>query len=290
MIITPDDNAFKSWADSIKKFRVRQGISTMVVSTTDIGGNTTSAIESYIDDAYYNWTIPPVAVLLMADHGTSGNTVVSPIYNNYCVSDNIYADVDNDHLPDIIFARMTAQNETHLENMIGKILDYETNPPTYESFYNPITALGWQTERWFQICSESVGGFFKHVKGKDPIRINEVYGGNPSVDPWSTATNTSTIVGVFGPNGLGYIPASPSSLGGWSGGNATDVNNAINSGAFILQHRDHGGETGWGEPYYTSSNLSGLGNNEPIFVMSINCLTGRFDYGSEVFAENGFTG
>jgi len=90
-------------------------------------------------------------------------------------------------MADVVLARMTAQNETHLENMITKIIEYETDPPTYESYYDPITALGWQTERWFQICSEAVGGYFKHVKGKDPVRINEVYDGNPSVDPWSTA-------------------------------------------------------------------------------------------------------
>ncbi|MEN8226339.1 MAG: C25 family cysteine peptidase, partial [Bacteroidota bacterium] len=198
---------------------------------------------------------------------------------------HIYGDVNGNDMADVIMARMTAQNETHLENMITKIIDYENNPPTYESFYNPITALGWQTERWFQICSESIGGFFKNEKGKTPIRINEVYGGNPSVDPWSTATNTYTVMGVFGPNGLGYIPASPSELGGWDGGTATDINNAINAGAFILQHRDHGYEQGWGEPSYNNNSLNGLSNPDPIFVFSINCLTGKYNWGSECFAE-----
>jgi len=286
LIVVPDDATFISWADSLKNFRIKQGISTNVVTTTDIGGNTVAAIESYVDNAYNTWDIPPAAVLLMADFGTSGNTIISPIYDNYCASDNIFADVDNDYLPDVIFARMTAQNAEQLETMVTKVLNYERNPPVSPDFYDhPITALGWQTERWFQICSETVGGFFKNELGKDPVRINAIYQGNPNSDPWSTATNTNTVLTQFGPDGLGYIPASPSELGGWSGGNSTDVNNAINSGAFILQHRDHGGTDGWGEPGYSNNNINGLTNTDLTFIFSINCLTGKYNISGECFAE-----
>ncbi len=286
LIIVPEEDDYLAWADSISAFRNQQGILTQVITTTEIGGNTISAIEDYINTAYYSWDIPPAAVLLMADYGDQGNTIISPIYNNYCVSDNIFADVDNDQLPDVIFARMTAQNPTHLETFVTKVLDYERTPPTNPDFYNkPITALGWQTERWFQICSESVGGYFKNVHGKDPVRINAIYGGNPDVDPWSTATNTNTILNYFGPNGLGYIPGSPGELGGWSGGSASDVNNALNNGAFILQHRDHGGTTGWGEPSYNNNSINGLTNTDLSFIFSINCLTGKYNIAGESFAE-----
>jgi len=169
--------------------------------------------------------------------------------------------------------------------MISRFMNYERNPPTNPSFYaNPITALGWQTERWFQICSEVVGGFWKNSLGKTPVRINEIYQGTPG-SIWSTATNTNTVVGVFGPNGLGYIPQSPSTLGGWSGGNATMINNAINSGSFMLMHRDHGAETQWGEPAYYSSNINGLTNTDLTWILSINCLTGKYNWSSESFAE-----
>ncbi|MDP8204943.1 MAG: C25 family cysteine peptidase [Candidatus Tenebribacter mawsonii] len=286
IIITPDDPVFIQWADSLSIFRNEQGIRTGVVTTTEVGGNTASAIEDYIDDAYTSWDIPPSAVLLLGDYGTTGSSVVSPIWNNYCVSDNIYADVNNNDMPDVILARMTAQNEDQLAIMIEKVLDYERNPTTNQDFYDhPITALGWQTERWFQICSETVGGFWQNELGKDQVRINAIYDGNPAVDPWSTATNTYAVLNVFGPNGLGYIPASPSELEGWSGGNATDVNNAVNSGAFMLQHRDHGGITGWGEPDYDTGNLNGLNNEDLVFVFSINCLTGKYNAAQNSWAE-----
>jgi len=288
LIICPDDANFLAWADSIKTFRTKQGISTIIKTVTEVGGNTTNAIESYINDIMdpsTGWDPAPAAILLIGDYGTTGNTIVSPIWDNYCASDNIYADVSGNMMPDVTLARMTAQNVTQLETMVTKFLDYERNPPTNPDFYDhPITALGWQTERWFQICSEAVGGYFLHEQGKDPVRINAIYSGSPSTT-WSTATNTSVVVNKFGPNDLGYIPATPAELGGWSGGNATAVNNAINDGAFLLQHRDHGGTDGWGEPDYDNNDINGLTNTDLPFVFSINCLTGKYNMNGECFAE-----
>ena len=287
LIIVPDGADFMTYAEQIRQFRIKQGISTEIVTLTEVGGNNVATIEAYINNVYNSWDPVPAAILIMADYGNNQNSnITAPIWDNYCVSDNIWGDVDNDDMPDFVMARMTANNAAELEIYISKFMDYEMDPPTSPDFYDhPITALGWQTERWFQICSETVGGYFKNVHGKNPVRINEVYGGNPNSDPWSTATNTSTVLGVFGPSGLGYIPSTPQELGNWSGGNATMINNALNAGAFILQHRDHGMETGWGEPSYTNSNINGLTNTELSFIFSINCLTGKYNWNSECFTE-----
>ncbi len=204
LIITLDNADFLSWADSIKLFRNLQGIKTGVVTTTDIGGNTVADIENYVDNAYNTWDVPPSAVLLLGDYGTGTSGITSQWYTHPAgypdfVSDNKFADVNEDNLPDIAFARITANNASQLEVMITKFLDYERNPPSDANFYDhPITALGWQTTRWFQICSEVVGGYFTNVLGKNPVRINAVYIGNPSSDPWSTASNTSTVLNQQG--------------------------------------------------------------------------------------------
>lgn len=286
LIVSPNGAEFQQWADSIKRFRIQQGIPTKVVTLDEIGGSDVGTLEAYFNDAYNNWTMPPAAVLLLGDYGSNAeNSVISPIYDNYCASDNIFADVDGDHMPDMVFARITARDASELEVMITKFLNYERTPPTDPDFYNhPITALGWQTTRWFQICSETVGGYFKNVHGKDPVRINAIYQGTPG-SQWSTATNTQEVVDYFGPNGLGYIPASPSELGGWSGGTEQMVTDAINAGSFLLQHRDHGLETGWGEPYYRNSSINNLTNTDLTFIMSINCLTGKYNWSSESFTE-----
>ncbi|MCK4569600.1 MAG: T9SS type A sorting domain-containing protein, partial [Bacteroidales bacterium] len=286
LIITPDGADYVAWADSIALFRNKQGILTEVYTLTEVGGNTTSAIESFVNNAYNTWTIPPSAALLLGDYGTNiSNNVIAPIYNNYCASDNIYADVNGDHLPEIAFARITANNADQVETMVSKFINYETNPPTNPDFYNnPITAIGYQSTRWFQICGETVGGFWKNELGKSPVRINDIYSGTPG-SSWSSATNTSTVVNYFGPNGLGYIPATPAELGGWTGGTATMINNTVNNGSFMLLHRDHGGLTGWGEPSYHNSDINGLQNSDLIYVMSINCLTGKYNWSGECFAE-----
>ena len=63
------------------------------------------------------------------------------------------------------------------------------------------------------------------------------------------------------------------------------INNAINNGAFVLQHRDHGYEQGWGEPAYSSNNINGLTNTDLTFIFSINCLTGKYNLSGECFTE-----
>jgi Peptidase family C25/Propeptide_C25/FlgD Ig-like domain/Peptidase family C25, C terminal ig-like domain len=284
VIISPPLPTSLAWADSLRRFRTEQGIRTGVFTTVDIGGNTTAAIEGFINDAYNTWDVPPVAVLLLGDHGTEATDVIAPIYDSYCVSDNIYADVSGNHMPDLILARMTAENPTNLETFVRKVLDYEMNPPTSPDFYaQPVISGGWQTERWFVLCDEVIYGFMANELGKVPTREYAIYDGSPTT--WSTATNTQAVLDYFGPGGLGYLPASPSHLTDW-GANATRLNADINAGTFMVQHRDHGGETGWGEPDYTINDLTGLNNDDLTFVFSINCLTGKYNYGSECFAES----
>ena len=285
IIITPDDPTFTAWADTIKHWRTLQGISTGIFTLTETGSSA-SQIESFINNAYTTWDIPPVAVLLLSDYPSSGKAygITSPIWDSYCVSDNIYADVDGDNLPEMNFARITAQDASDLETMINKFLNYERNPYTDPDFYDhPVCAGGWQTERWFILCSEVVYGFLANVHGKSPVREYAIYSGTPG-SSWSSNANTSMIVDYFGPDGLGYIPATASHLTDW-GASATRMNNDINAGCFIVQHRDHGGETGWGEPNYSNSDLDGLSNTMLPFVFSVNCLTGKYNWSSECFTE-----
>lgn len=300
-IIIPNAPEFRQWADSVKKFRTEQGILTHVFSLAQIGGSTPADIKQWVTDAYNTWDIKPAAMLILADYGTNTNTTVvthkythlDTIYPDYA-SDNYYADVTGDDLPEIVFSRIVASSALHLKTMCSKFLNYERAPPTDSLFYKrPITALGWQDDRWFQICAETAGGFLKTL-GKTPVRVNSH--GNPAsntgndvanMGTWSTANNTTTILNYFGPNGLNYIPAKPGTLGGFSGGTSVDVNTAINNGSFFAFHRDHGYYSGWGDPVYTNSSINQLTNisNRLPFVFSINCQTGAFHHTTECFAE-----
>ena len=296
MIITPDNEDFISLADSIKQFRTAQGIPTEVYTVSQCGGNDYTVLRNFIRNAYNNWDMPPAAVLFLGDHNTDGTQgIVSYTMNNHpggdgynpYISDHAYAVMGSNDMPQIIVGRITGRNYDEMYHMIKKDLDYERTPPTSPDFYDhPITAMGFQLERWFQLCSEVVFGFFENELGKHPVRQNAIYQGTPG-SRWSTYEYTNTVLDYFGPNGCGYVPRTMSHLTDWSA-NGNSVNEAINSGAFLIQHRDHGSEEVWGEPSYSLSSIRKLTNQDLTYVMSNNCLTGRFNYGGvngECFAE-----
>ena len=291
IIVTPNNDAWAEYANQLKDYRTRQGIITKVYRLDEMPAASTNEMKAWFHNAYNTWDIAPVAVCLLADHGNNMNQyipaeVVPHPYEGSCISDNRYADPTGDNLPDMVFSRLIAQNASELPIFVGKQIEYEyTNVNMDPSFYTrPITALGWQTERWFQLCSEVFGGYMRS-KGYDVNRINCIYDGSPG-SIWSSAQNTNNVVNYFGPSGQGYIPQTPNELGGWNGGSPEQVVEAINQGTFWLQHRDHGLETGWGEPAMRNSHVAQCNNVGKLpFVMSINCLTGKFNYSSDCFCE-----
>ena len=285
IIVTPNNDAWAEYAKQLKDYRTRQGILTEVYRLDEMPANNTNQLKSWFHSAYNTWEIAPVAVCLLGDHGNDMGQyipaeVVQHSYEGTCITDNRYADViGNDNLPDMVFSRLVAETPDQLPVFVGKQIEYEYGNPNMDpSFYTrPITALGWQTERWFQLCSEIFGGYMRN-HGYDTNRINCIYQGTPG-NQWSSAQNTNSVVNYFGPNGMGYIPSSPSELGGWTGGTPQQVVQAVNEGAFWLQHRDHGYEEGWGEPSVSNSHVYQMNNvGKMPFVMSINCQTGMFDY------------
>ena len=292
LIVIPNNESFRPYANQLAEYRIKQGILTEVKSLSDMGCTNTNQMKTYFHNAYNNWDIPPVAVLLLGDHNSNMSTGIpaestfhSTYYGN-CITDNGYADVTGDNLPEMAFSRLVAANATEAQMMVSKQIEYEyTNPNLDATTYDhPITALGWQTERWFQICSEVVGGYWRN-QGKNPVRINAIYDGYPG-SSWSSAQNTNAVVNYFGPNGTGYIPSTPSELGGWTGGTASQVVQAVNSGCMLLQHRDHGYYQGWGEPDFSTSHVTQMNNvGKMTFVNTINCQTGTFDHNAECLVE-----
>ena len=290
LIVIPNNESFRAPAQQLAEYRTKQGIKTAVKSLSEMGCTTTNEMKTYFHNHYISNGL--VAVLLLGDHNTNmaqgipaEYTFHSTDYGN-CITDNGYADVSSDNLPEMAFSRLVAANGTEAQMMVNKQLEYEYYNPNMDaaSYDHPITALGWQTVRWFQICSEVVGGYWR-LHGKHPIRINEVYEGTPG-NQWSTATNTNAVVNYFGPNGQGYIPASPTELGSWNGGTGYQVVNAVNSGCMLLQHRDHGYYLGWGEPNFNVGFVNLMTNAGKLtFVNTINCQTGTFDYSQDCLVE-----
>jgi hypothetical protein len=289
LIIRPNGADFQQWADTIKKYRQEMGIPTKVVSLAEIGGNSQSLIKNYITNAYNNWDIPPVAVLLLGDHGTDANSrITSFILTNHPHDGSSYG-ADNQYVYinggiTMVIARITARNASELEAIIRKFMEHEYNPPMNASFYNPTSCLGWEDGSWFQVAGENLSGYFQYFRNRTPNRIYSVHNGNPSGGSWQTS---STQVDYWGPNGLGYLTAAPNPAYSWNSGNSTMINQAINNGTFLIQHHDHGytNGSGWHRPYYTTGQTSGLSNTTYPFMMSFNCSSGRYT-NEDCFSDN----
>jgi hypothetical protein len=291
LIITPDNDAFFNAGKELANYRTKQGILSKVIRVTETGATDHLTLRQWIRDIYANWNIPPAAICIIGESGTNLQQYV-PGYrtlhpkDNFITSDNPYADINDDHLPDICFSRILAQNESELPIFISKLMEYEyTNVVTDLYYYtHPLTAGAWQDAKWFQITIATISGYLTQ-HGKMPERINEIYSGTQGQN-WSTAPGTATIVNYFGPNGVGYIPATPDELGGWTGGNADQVIRAINHGAYLIQHRDHGWNNKWYQPEIYTTDFDAIQNiNKLTYLISVNCRTGMYDNSTTCFIE-----
>lgn len=295
LIITPDDTLIKSWADTLRNFREEQGIITKVLTMSEVSVNHPDSLRTFLRHTQQEWNPAPVAVLLLGDYDSDPakgitsfaltNHPEGQAYEPY-LADNRIVDFTSDALPDMVIARMPAANGDEAQLMVQKTIEYERHPYDDEYYYNhPVTAMGYQRSRWFQLCTEIIAGYLEQ-QGKDVIHINAIHQGRPD-SVWSTGQRTDDVLSYFGPDGLGYIPATMSHLTDWNG-DADNITQALEDGTYLFIHRDHGTFQTWGEPYFSNSLINSLNNEKLSFIMSANCQTGDFshgDGGSDCLAE-----
>ncbi len=265
VIITPGEPWFEAWADSLRAQRTLDGVPTVVYTTAEIG-ETWTALRDFLADAYYSWPLPPQAVLLLGDVPL----IPAAPWENMYASDNIYADVDGDDLPDFAVARLPAGTATELEQVVSKVLGQARRPCQDPAFYaHPVFASGWEPEGYSVMQTETYLGFLEQELGQLPEReYTAIQPGESWPDPdW---------IAAFGPGGLGYLPGAPDYLTDW-GGSAQRINGDINAGAYLVVHRGIGYEAGWGDPAYDVGDVAGLTNLDHPIVFSLEALCGRYD-------------
>ncbi|MBP5796788.1 MAG: hypothetical protein J6W26_00740 [Bacteroidales bacterium] len=292
LIIAPDDESILPWADTLKNFRMRQGVLTKVVTTSECGGNDPDAIWNYVYNAYENWAIPPAAVLLFGDYLHDNPNSINPyIYNlvswqgyyyDY-VTDNPIVDMNGDSAPDIAMTRMTVTTPEEYQHQVEKIIRYELTPPMDPLYYDhPVITSGYQHNTWFMFTSQSANGFFRNKLGKHPTNLYMVYDQeNPLPTPpqslWSTAYNTQAALDYFGPSGENYIPQSIGDLDEWMDRmDNRPLIEALEKGSFLTLFRDHSYDAGWACPAFDNRELIQVKLKDPTFVLSIGCLCADF--------------
>ncbi|MBN1552295.1 hypothetical protein JW979_12555, partial [bacterium] len=288
LIITADQ--FADELASFAAWKTRKGYNTVIATLTDVGGSTSSDILSYLENAYDNWTPAPTYVLLVGDVGLLPSVTVSPDAYGYSFpSDLSYSLLDGgDYFPDIFLGRLSVQTESECTNVISKIMTYDRTPDIANWYNNALIAAYLQdydnydcyADRWFFETGTHVMDYLDNTIGMGIYTA--MCTDNSSCNPYYFRSDSYP----HRPAHPSQVPAEYSNLFTTSSQATNDVTSAINAGVGLVQHRDHGGETGWGDPPYSVSNVNALTNGikTPV-VFSINCLTGAFDYSSNCFAE-----
>ena len=121
-----------AYLDYLIDWRKRQGYEVTAVDLTTIGGSSTSYIENYIEDAYYNWENPPEFVTLIGD---ANGSLFVPTYNvgggsgwsgAYGEGDLPYVLIEgDDYLADAFIGRISVRSESEFNVVVNKILGYE---------------------------------------------------------------------------------------------------------------------------------------------------------------------
>lgn len=120
LVVTAD--TFYNSIQPLVEWKHRMGYKTKVVKLSQIG-STTSAIRSYVSDAYVNWDITPEYLLLV------GAPNYIPFYSYYdCYSDNYYTNMDADIYNEILSGRLNVHNVTEAQTAVNKMLMYEKTP------------------------------------------------------------------------------------------------------------------------------------------------------------------
>ena len=211
-------------------------------------------------------------------------------------TDYLYGCFQQNTYPDIRRGRLSVSSVDEAMSVVNKIILYERNPVTQQNFYNTgLNCAYFQDNNKykenqliqprdsiedvrFTLTSENIRDYLKNVKDKT---VNRVYTTRNAVTPkyWNNKK-----YGFF--NNLVTIPDELLRSSGFQwNGNASNITQHINNGAFYVLHRDHGSIEGWADPSFSINNIDSLSNGRKLpVVFSMNCLTGRYN-GNTCFAE-----
>lgn len=179
--------------------------------------------------------------------------------------------------------RIPVKSNDEATIIFNKIIQYERNPVTDPQFYN--TGLhcayfqddnndGYADRRFAQTSEEVLNYMEEYIKKN----VNRVYFAKTSVSPryWN---NDLFSWGEEVPDYL-KKPAFA-----WNG-NYSDIITHIDNGCFYVFLEDHGNIRSWSNPYFNCNHISSLNNGAKLpIIFSISCLTGKFNHGTDCFAE-----
>ena len=245
-------DAFMSAMQPFVNWKKQIGRPTTMVGTSTTG-NTDTAIKAYIQ-SQYDGNSNLTHVLLVGDVAQiPGHNYSSGSYGGK--SDNWYGQVaGNDYYNDIIIGRFSAENETHVTTQVNKVIHYERDINTNDTWLSTGTGVA------------TVAGS----------------GGHFGEDDWQHIDNIRNDLLAY--NYTEVFRDYPS--GGGANSNSATLTQHINNGVSIINYCNHGSETSWGVFNYSNSNVNALVNDDKLpIIWSVACLNGKYDHYQPCFAE-----
>lgn len=231
------------------------------------------------------------------------STMNNYIHNAPFLSDFDYRCISNDDLPDVFLGRIPVSTPTDVINVLNKIYNYESYPPSDSSFYNSglhisqfIDEPSIVRENGHVLLDENGDTIIiqdgyedkRNILTSEEIRNYMILQGK-SIYRVYTATENSTPLcynrGIYSngdslPNELRYGNYY------WNGTNS-EIINKINEGQLYILYRGHGNQLGWCATNFISPCIYSLQNiNKTPVVFSIACHTSYYTNRYSWFGQN----
>ena len=225
------------------------GRPTTMVSVTEAGGNNDTQIKNYINSFYTDPNHNLAYVLFVGDYAD-----LTPHSLGSERSDNWFGQLEGtDHYPEVFIGRFSVQTDAQVATHVNKVIGYERDVQAGITWGDKGMGIGYY------------GAGSGHYGEDDYQHIDKI---------------RDTL--------LHYTYSTVTEHHGGSGGDASvsTISGTINQGISIINYCNHGSETSWGVANYSTSNVHALTNDNMLpIVWSVACLNGKFNYGSECFAE-----
>ncbi len=240
LIICPEN--FKKAIEPLAAWKIQTGIATEIVNAEQFSGP--ESIYNFVKNYYYN--NGNLAYLLLVGDAAQ----IPPYQYSYGSSDNYYSYLaGNDHYPDILVGRFSAETVKDVTTQVNRTLEYEKDPSTEASWLTTATGIastlgpGDDGESDFQ----HISNLLKELKSSTFTKYNEFFDGSQG---------ESDAVG------------NPS---------ANEIAAKINQGNGIIFYAGHGSPNSMATGSITKSVVDNLANNDkcPI-IWAAACETGNF--------------
>ncbi|MDP2157481.1 MAG: C25 family cysteine peptidase, partial [Nitrospirota bacterium] len=239
----------------LKQFRESQGRRVAIIDVEDIydefsfGNKTPEAIQDFLYRASTAWTKKPRFLLLTGDatvdprdylgYGLSDlvpTNLVDGVYSE-AASDDLFADFNEDGLPEMAVGRIPAGSSDEVQAVVSKIIGYElAAPDTWTK--KAVVVSDNDPDIDFEGASDEIAAMLPA-----DFVVKKVYRRDYASDTLAS----------------------------------TDLMNSINAGALIVNYMGHGSEDTWGGNILVASDANSLTNGLKLpFFMNMTCWNGLF--------------